>query len=73
VTIFLRTLIDYIRTDRRRARDLMSSPVVTASEDTPVSELADLMTNHRIKRLPIMREGMLVGVVRGYHPSGRPE
>jgi CBS domain-containing protein len=38
----------YIRTDHRCARDLMSSPVVTASEDTPVSELADLMTSHRI-------------------------
>jgi CBS domain-containing protein len=55
--------LEYIRTDHRCARDLMSSPVVTASEDTPVSELADLMTNHRIKRLPIMRSGRVVGVV----------
>ena len=55
--------LDYIKMDHRRARDLMSSPVVTASEDTLVSELADLMTNHRIKRLPILRSGKLVGVV----------
>jgi CBS domain-containing protein len=55
--------LDYMRTDRRCARDLMSSPVVTASEDTPVSELAELMTSHRIKRLPIMRAGRVVGVV----------
>jgi CBS domain-containing protein len=43
--------------------DLMSSPVVTASEDTPISELADLMTNHRIKRVPIMRASRFVGVI----------
>jgi CBS domain-containing protein len=55
--------LDYIKIDHRRARDLMSSPAVTASEDTSVSDLADLMTNHRIKRLPIMRAGKLVGVV----------
>jgi CBS domain-containing protein len=55
--------LDYLKTDRRRASDLMSSPVVTASEDTPASELADLMTSHRIKRVPIMHAGKLVGVV----------
>jgi CBS domain-containing protein len=55
--------LKYMRTDRRCARDLMSSPVVTASEDTPISELADLMTNHRIKPVSIMRTGRLVGVV----------
>jgi CBS domain-containing protein len=55
--------LDYINVDHRCARDLMTSPAVTASEDTPVPELADMMTNHRIKRLPIMRDGKLVGVV----------
>jgi CBS domain-containing protein len=55
--------LNYIRTDRRHARDLMSSPVITAKEDTPISELADLMMTHRIKRVPIMRAGKLVGVV----------
>jgi CBS domain-containing protein len=55
--------LDYIKTDHRSARDLMTSPVVTASEDTPVSELADVMTDHRIKRLPILRDDKLVGVV----------
>jgi CBS domain-containing protein len=55
--------LEYIKMDHRCARDLMSSPVVTASEDTPVSELADLMISHRIKRLPIIRSGTVVGVV----------
>ena len=41
----------------------MSSPVLTAAEDTPVSDLADVMTDNRVKRLPILRAGKLVGVV----------
>ena len=55
--------VEYLKTDRRPARDIMTSPVVTASEDTPISDLADLMIRHRIKRVPIMRAGALVGVV----------
>jgi CBS domain-containing protein len=57
------SFVDYIRVDSRRARDLMVTPVVTAPEDTNVSEIADLMARHRIKRVPIVREGRLVGVV----------
>ncbi len=55
--------LDYIKMDRRRARDLMSTPVLTASEDTSVSDLADLMNSNRVKRIPIMRAGKLVGIV----------
>jgi CBS domain-containing protein len=55
--------VEYLKTDRRPARDIMTSPAVTASEDTSVSDLADLMISHRIKRVPIMRTGALVGVV----------
>jgi CBS domain-containing protein len=57
------SFVDYIRLDSRRARDLMVSPVITAPENTDVSEIADLMARHRIKRVPIVREGKLVGVV----------
>ena len=55
--------LNYVKMDRRHARDLMSSPVLTAAEDTPVSDLADVMTDNRVKRLPILRAGKLVGVV----------
>jgi CBS domain-containing protein len=57
------SFVDYIRLDSRRARDLMVSPVITAPENTDVSEIADLMARHRIKRVPIVREGRLVGIV----------
>jgi len=55
--------VDYVRLDHRMARDLMATPVITAREDTNLAELADLLARHRIKRVPIMREGKLVGVV----------
>ena len=46
------------------AREVMSSPVLTISEDTRVDEIASLMAAHRIKRLPVLRDGRLVGIVR---------
>lgn len=55
--------LDYVRLDSRRARDLMITPVITAPEDATVLELADLLARHQIKRVPIIREGKLVGIV----------
>jgi CBS domain-containing protein len=55
--------LDYIRLDNRRAHDLMIAPVITAPEDASVPELADLLARHRIKRVPITREGRIVGIV----------
>ncbi len=55
--------VDYVRLDHRMARDLMISPVITAQDDTTVPELADLLARHRIKRVPIVQDGKLVGIV----------
>jgi CBS domain-containing protein len=57
------TFLDYIRLDRRCARDLMTAPVVTATENADLHALADLLARHRIKRVPILRDGKLVGIV----------
>jgi CBS domain-containing protein len=46
------------------AREIMSSPVIAVSEDTPMDDIATLMGAHRVKRLPVLRDGHLVGVVR---------
>jgi CBS domain-containing protein len=51
---------------RRRAvlaRDVMSSPVVTATEDAKIGKIADALERHRIKRVPIVRDGRLVGII----------
>jgi CBS domain-containing protein len=55
--------LEYLRLDRRRARDLMTRDVVTATEDTPVDRIADMLQRHRIKRVPIVRDGKVAGIV----------
>lgn len=55
--------LDYVRLDRRRAKDLMKTDIVTATERSSAPEIADLLTKHRIKRVPIVRDGKLVGIV----------
>jgi CBS domain-containing protein len=43
--------------------DVMTHEVVVAAEDTPLAELARLMSEHAVKRLPIVRNGRVVGIV----------
>jgi CBS domain-containing protein len=47
----------------RAARDIMSAPVVTVTEQTDLREIARLLAAHRIKRVPVLRDGRLVGIV----------
>ena len=47
----------------RKARDVMASPVVTIGEDAEISEIARVLTAHRIKRVPVLRDGRIVGIV----------
>jgi len=46
-----------------RASDLMSAPVVTVNEETSLRDIADILTSHRIKRVPVVRDGRIVGIV----------
>ena len=54
---------DYLRSHGRRAEDVMTRDVIAASEDTPISEIAALLEKHRVKRVPVLRDGRLVGIV----------
>ena len=47
----------------KTAADIMSPRVVTVREATPVDEVAQLLTSNRFKRVPVMREDRLVGIV----------
>ncbi len=46
-----------------RIRDLMSTNVVTVSEDTSIHDAKKIMDAHKIRRLPVMRKDKLVGLV----------
>ncbi len=54
---------EFAKSHGRRVEEIMSTDVVSASEDTPLGEIATLLERHRIKRLPILRAGKLVGIV----------
>ena len=41
----------------------MTSDVVTVSEDAPLTDVATQFVLHRIRRLPVVRDGRLVGVI----------
>ena len=41
----------------------MSAPVITVGEETSLAEIARLLTTHRIKRVPVVRDGRIVGIV----------
>jgi Mg/Co/Ni transporter MgtE len=38
-------------------------PVVTVQEDTSLDHVVHLMEHHRIKRLPVLRGGKIVGII----------
>jgi CBS domain-containing protein len=54
---------DIVAKKGRQVKDIMSKKVLSIAEDTPVEEIAALMMTNKIKRLPVMREGKLVGIV----------
>lgn len=52
--------------ERRRERkiaDVMTSDPITVTEDMPLVDVVRLMEDRRIKRVPVVREGRLVGII----------
>ena len=43
--------------------NIMTKTVITCSRDTAVSELMEQMTRYRIRHIPILEDGKLVGIV----------
>src|SRR5213593_3023738 len=43
--------------------DIMSKILTTADPETPIEVAVQRMVNHKIRRLPIMEEGKLVGII----------
>ena len=52
------------RAERETAvREIMSSPLIVASPQTTVDECMALMTDRRIRHVPVVEEGRVVGLV----------
>ncbi len=56
-------IISKVNRDGLRVADIMSHEIIVVSEDTRVNEIASLFTERKIKRVPVVREGKLVGIV----------
>jgi hypothetical protein len=54
---------DYIKTHAVKVRDVMTADVVSVQPDTPLGEVAGILETRRIKRVPVMKAGRLVGIV----------
>jgi CBS domain-containing protein len=58
-----RDFLASLRRPKLTAGDVMSAPVVTVTGETEDIEIARLLAKHRIKRVPVMRDGRLIGIV----------
>lgn len=54
---------DFVREHGRRVEDVMTQNPVTASEQTTIEELVRRMEKNGIKRLPVVSDAVLVGIV----------
>ena len=54
---------DYVKSHARKVADVMTRTVVTATPDTPLRDIAALLEKNGIKRVPIVRNRKVVGIV----------
>jgi CBS domain-containing protein len=58
-----RLAAEYVHTHGRTAQEVMSTHVITVADTTAVAEVAELMDANGIKRVPVLRDGKLLGIV----------
>lgn len=54
---------DFAKAHGKSAHDVMSRPVVSVHCDSDVNEIADILDRRRVKRVPVLKDGKLVGIV----------
>ena len=56
-------IISKVDREGLRVSEIMSNKIISVNEETPVSEIALLLTERKIKRVPVVQDGKLVGIV----------
>ena len=56
-------IISKVDREGLRVSEIMSNEIISVNEETPVSEIALLLTERKIKRVPVVQDGKLVGIV----------
>ena len=54
---------DFAKSHGKKVGEVMAPGVISVSEETPLSEIATLFERNGIKRVPVVRDGKLVGIV----------
>ncbi len=54
---------EYIKVHGRKAGDVMTRDLISVTEETPLYEIAGLLEKHHVKRVPVTRDGRLIGIV----------
>lgn len=54
---------EYVKSHGQTVADIMTTAVISVGEETPLNEVADILERHRIKRVPVLRDGRAVGIV----------
>jgi CBS domain-containing protein len=54
---------EFVMSHARKAADVMTRPVVSVQLDTPLGDIASLLEKHRIKRVPVVINGKIAGIV----------
>jgi CBS domain-containing protein len=54
---------EYIKSHGGKVKDVMTPDVVTVTEDTDLGDVAALLEAKRVKRVPVMRDGKVVGII----------
>jgi len=58
-----RLATEYVHASGRKVDEVMTADPCTVSEDDSLETVVELMERRRIKRLPVMRDGKMVGIV----------
>jgi CBS domain-containing protein len=56
-------VVKYVKSHARRVKDVMTRRVITAKPATSLRDIAALLEKNRIKRVPIVAKGRVVGIV----------
>ena len=54
---------EYVKSHSHKVTDVMTRSVITAMPETPLGDIATLLERNRIKRVPIVQSGKVVGIV----------
>jgi CBS domain-containing protein len=61
--VFVGQMVAYDKARGARAGVVMTRNVITVGEETPLNEIAELLERHHVKRVPVIKDGKLAGIV----------